>query len=333
MSISALLAMYSAAPRKTIERTIAKSWPLMASITKAPRPGILAGTYALGVARLRGRGDAWPVLRTVCWFLGLAVLLWVTCSGPAAYGRVMFSAHMVGHMVQSMVVPIFLVLGAPMTLLLRAVHPRADGSRGPREWVLAVLESAYLRGLTHPVVVSFLFAGSLVLFYYSPLFEVALTTHVGHELMHVHFLFAGYLMAWMMIGIDPGPHRPAPPMLLLMLFATMAFHAFFGVALISSTTVLAEDYWTSVERPWGGTLLEDQKLGGGLAWGFGEVPTLALAVILAVQWARSDDREARRRDRRAERDGDAELVAYNAMLAKIAQDDERAAGRDRDGHV
>ena len=234
---------------------------------------------------------------------------------------------MIGHMTLSMATPLFLVLGAPLTLLLRAVHPRADGSRGPREWAVGVTESRYVKVLTHPVVVSFLFAGSLVLFYFSPLFQVALTTHVGHELMHVHFLFAGYLMAWMMIGIDPGPHRPTPPLRLVMLFITMAFHAFFGIALIQMTTVLAQPYWESVGRTWGDSLLADQRYGGGIAWGIGEVPTLALAVILAIQWSMSDTREARRLDRAADRDGDAELGAYNDMLARMAAAD--AAARER----
>jgi putative copper resistance protein D len=44
-------------------------------------------------------------------------------------------------------------------------------------------------------------------------------------------------------------------------------------------------------------------------------------IVIAVQWSRSDDREAVRRDRQADRDGDAELNAYNDRLAKLAQRD------------
>jgi putative copper resistance protein D len=281
--------------------------------------GLGAVLYVVAVRRLRARGDRWPVLRTVNWLVGLAVLGYVTSGPPAAYGRVLFSAHMVGHMTLSMVVPIFLVLGAPVTLALRALAPRSDGTRGPREWLLAAIESRYARVLSFPPVAAFLFAGSLVFFYFSPLFGLALRSHVGHELMHAHFLFAGYLFAWVLVGVDPGPHRVGPPLRLITLLAAMAFHAFFGVTLLSGGTVLEADYFGGLGRTWGDTLLADQRTGGGVAWGIGDLPAIVLAVIIAVQWAISDDREARRRDRAADRDGDAELVAYNAMLARLAQ--------------
>ncbi len=280
-----------------------------------------AGLYLTGVVRLRHRGDAWPVGRTVSWMVGLVVLAWVTSGGPMVYGRVLFSAHMTGHMITTMAVPVFLVLGAPITLALRALAPRRDGTRGPREWLLAVLESRFARVLAFPAVAGTLFAGTLFAFYFSSLFPLALTTHTGHELMHVHFLASGYLFVWVLIGVDPGPHRPEPPLRMLVMFVTVAVHAFFGVALMMSTTVLAEDYFGALGRTWGASLLQDQKDGGGIAWGFGELPMLVVAIILAVQWSRSDAREARRSDRAADRDHDADLVAYNAMLGRLAERD------------
>ena len=277
--------------------------------------------YVAAVIRLRRRGDAWPVLRTVTWLAGLVVLTWSTSGSPAVYGRVLFSGHMLGHMLLSMLTPMLLVMAAPVTLALRTLPARHDGSRGPREWLLALIESRYLRVLTNPVVAALLFAGSLIAFYYSDLLPLALTTHVGHEVMHFHFLAAGYLFMWVLMGVDPGPPRPAPPLRLLILLATMAFHAFFGVALMSGKTVLAPEYFGGLGRTWGDTLLADQQFGGGLAWGIGDLPTLAVALVIAIQWARTDDREARRTDRAADRDGDAELVAYNAMLGRLADHD------------
>jgi cytochrome c oxidase assembly factor CtaG/putative copper export protein len=275
--------------------------------------------YLLGMRRLAARGDRWPVGRALCWVAGCFLLLYSTSGAPAIYGRVLFSAHMIDHMTLSMVIPPLLVLGAPVTLALRTLRRRTDGSRGAREWLLEVVHSRLLRVLGHPLVACGLFAGSLVAFYYSPLFELSLRTHTGHLLMTLHFLLAGYLFASVLIGVDPGASRPPYPLRLVLLLATMTFHAFFGVALVSGSTLLAPGVLTELGRTWGRSPLADQQLGGAVAWGLGEFPVLLLALGVAVAWARSDDRETRRHDRQADRDGDAELAAYNARLARLAE--------------
>jgi cytochrome c oxidase assembly factor CtaG/putative copper export protein len=285
--------------------------------------------YLRWVLRLRRRGDAWPVGRTVSWCLGMLVMLWTTNGYPAVYGNVTFSGHMTQHMTLAMLVPLLLVLAAPITLLLRAVPARKDGSRGPREWVLGLVQSHVGQFFARPVVAAVLFAGGMVAFYYTPAFEFALTNHAGHLWMTVHFTLVGYLFANALIGIDPGPHRPPYPQRLLLLFATMAFHAFFGVVLTTGESLLVADWFGNMGRTWGGSAIEDQQRGGGIAWGIGELPTLALAIAVAVQWTRSDEREARRGDRKADRDGDAELTEYNAMLAKMAERDERTGDQPR----
>lgn len=276
--------------------------------------------YVAWALRLRRRGDAWPVGRIISWCLGMVVLFWATNGGAAAYGHVLFSAHMVQHMVLAMVVPLFLVLAAPVTLLARAVPARKDGSRGPREWVLLLVHSPWGKIMANPVVAAVLFAGGMIVFYFTPLFELALTTYAGHLWMVIHFTLVGYLFANALVGVDPGPSRPTYPLRLVLLFATMAFHAFFGVTLTSGTALLVPDWFGLMGRPWGPSAIIDQQKGGAVAWGIGELPTLLLAVTVAISWARSDAREAKRTDRKAERDGDADLEAYNAMLAKKAAD-------------
>ena len=280
---------------------------------------LAVGLYLAGVRRLHRRGDAWPWLRTTCWLLGWFFFLWATNGAPGGYGRVTFSAHMLMHMSLAMGVPLVLCLAAPLTLASRALPARRDKTLGPRELMLAVAHSRWMNFWANPIIAGVNFAGSLYIFYFTPLFELALRTHTGHILMVVHFMLAGYVFGWALIGPDPGPNRWPPSLRLVLLFVTMSFHAFFGVALISTSALLAGDYFESLQLPWPVDLHADQVAGGALTWGLGEAPMLLLAIGIAMVWMRSDEQEAKRRDRQADRDHDAELAAYNAELARIAK--------------
>jgi cytochrome c oxidase assembly factor CtaG/putative copper export protein len=280
---------------------------------------VLAAVYLLGVRRLRRRGDTWGPGRTTVWLAGCAGLLVATSSGLGRYGPAMFSAHMAQHMILGMLVPILLVLGAPVTLALRALPPAGrTGPPGPREWLLAGLHSPPARWLTNPLVTLPLFVGSYYALYFSGLFPAALPEHWAHQLMNVHFLVVGLLFFWPLIGVDPAPRRLPPAARLGIVFASVPFHAFFGVAVMSANAVIGGEYYRSLALPWVPDPLLDQKLAGGLAWASGEAPLLIVVVALAIQWSRQDERSARRDDRRADADGDADLVAYNAMLHRLA---------------
>ncbi|MBH0097793.1 bifunctional copper resistance protein CopD/cytochrome c oxidase assembly protein [Salinibacterium sp. NSLL150] len=272
--------------------------------------------YLAGVWRLHKRGDSWPIYRTVFWVLGMLLLFYITNGGVNVYEGYLFSMHMLGHMTLGMMIPVLLVPGAPVTLAMRAITKRTDGSRGAREWILRIVHSRYMAAIGHPVVAALIFVVSLWVFYYTPLFRWASTDHVGHEWMIIHFLASGYLFVQSLIGIDPSPHRTAFPIRLLILLATMAFHAFFGLGLMTGTGLLLADWYGAMGWDNGVTALEDQRIGGGIAWSVGEIPTIALAISVAIMWSRSDRRASVRYDRKADRDGDAELDAYNEMLAK-----------------
>ncbi len=279
----------------------------------------LAFFYLAGVWRLHRRGDKWPVYRTVLWMLGLVALFYVTNGGINAYEKYLFSVHMLGHMALGMMIPLLLVPAAPITLALRAIRKRDDGSRGPREWIMIATHSRVAGILTNPIVAAVVFAGSLWAFYYTPLFRWATEDHIGHTWMVLHFLIAGYLFVQSLIGVDPTPRRAPYPIRLLTLLATMAFHAFFGLSLMTGTGLLLADWYGAMGRPWGVSAIADQQAGGGIAWSVGEIPTVILAIVVAIMWSRSDGREAKRLDRKADRDGDADLVEYNAMLARRAR--------------
>ncbi|OBI36277.1 cytochrome c oxidase assembly protein [Mycobacterium colombiense] len=281
---------------------------------------VFAALYVVALVRLHRRGDTWPPGRTISWLLGCLVLLFVTSSGVGRYMPAMFSMHMVVHMCLSMLIPILLVLGAPVTLALRALPAAGrDEPPGMREWLLAALHSRVSRFLTNPVVATVLFVAGFYGLYLSNLFDTTASSHAGHLAMNVHFLVSGYLFYWVVIGVDPTP-RPIPPLAkVAVVFASLPLHAFFGVVLMGTKKVLGGDYYRSLGLSWHTDLLGDQHLGGGIAWSAGEFPLVIVMLALLIQWARSDRRTAKRLDRAADRDDDAELVAYNAMLAQLAQ--------------
>jgi cytochrome c oxidase assembly factor CtaG/putative copper export protein len=283
---------------------------------------VLAALYLAGMLRLRRRGDHWPPGRTVSWLLGCLTLLFVSSSGVGRYMPAMFSMHMAAHMLLSMLVPILLVLGGPVGLALRALPAAGRGDPpGMREWLLAALHSRLSKILTNPVVATALFVAGFYGLYLGGLFDAAVGSHVGHVVMNVHFLVSGYLFYWVVIGVDPTP-RPIPPLAKLgVVFASLPLHAFFGVVLMGMPKVLGESFYRSLHLSWHTDLLGDQRLGGGIAWAAGEIPLVVVMIALLVHWSRSDQRTARRLDRAADRDEDADLAAYNAMLAELARGD------------
>lgn len=281
--------------------------------------------YGIGLRKLAKRGDSWPVGRTIAWMSGCAVLLIATSSGVGKYAPAVFSVHMGAHMALSMLGPVLLVLGAPITLALRALDPAGkDGVPGIREWILTALHSPFSRFITHPIVAAVLFVGGFYALYLGGIYGATVDSHSAHLLMNLHFILSGYLFYWVAIGIDPSPRQLQPVTKLAMVFGSLPFHAFFGVALMSTTAVMGGAYFRSLGLGWNNDLIGDQQLGGSIAWATGEIPLMVVMLALLVQWSRSDGRTARRTDRAAERDHDADLAAHNAMFAELAR-------RDREG--
>jgi putative copper resistance protein D len=275
--------------------------------------------YLYGVSVLHKRGDKWPLVRTISFVSGMLVLLYVTNGAMSAYQEYLFSVHMVGHMVLSMMVPVLLVPGAPVTLLSRAQAPRKDGSWGMREWVLWAVHTPFAWFVSHPLFAGLNFALSLVMFYYTPLFRWATEEHLGHQWMLIHFLITGYLFVQSLMGVDPQPHRTGYPIKLMLLIGTMAFHAFFGLGLMNEKSLLLADWFGAMGRTWGDDPLADQAIGGAFAWGVGEIPTIVIALIVVTQWSRSDDRERKRLDRASDRSGNRDLEDYNQMLDSLSK--------------
>lgn len=256
---------------------------------------LAASVYLFGVRRLAASGVAWPVSRTILWFVGLGVIAVATSSSVGVYDTVLFSMHSVQHMLLQMIAPAPLGMAAPVTLALRTL-PRA-----PRRVLLTVVHSRVARVVSHPLVAYGLFVISPFVLIYSPLFEATLTNDLLHNLTHVHFVLVGALLYWPLLGVDPLPN-PLPFVFRLMLVIGLGpAHIVLGIPIMLSKSLIAPDFFLEVGRVWGTDPLADQKIGGGLLWVFGDIVVIFMLIGLLRQWGHSEDREQRRLDRHLDR--------------------------------
>ena len=283
---------------------------------------IAAALYTFGVIRVRQNQIEWSVLRTISFMVGIGLVIWTTSAGISMYSKVSFEYHMIQHMTLSMIAPIFIVLSTPITLALRALPAqKSSDHRSLREWILALLHSSYSKLITHPLMVLAIFTFGLYGLYFTPLFATLMASHTGHIFMELHFLISGILFSYVVIGADPTPRNVPYWSRLMIVLVGLSLHAFFAIAIMQSTEPIGVDWYIQVQPPWITDLLADTTAGGSIAWALGEIPTFLLLVIVAVMWARDDTRLAKQLDRAADRDGDAELKAYNTQLSALNKND------------
>jgi putative copper resistance protein D len=285
--------------------------------------------YIKGVAILKKRGDSWPVGRTIAFALGIALIDFATSGGLGVYAMYSFEYHMIAHMTLGMIAPIGLVLGAPITLALRTLpQGRTSTESGPRAILIALLHSRIGVLFTNPVIALALFDGSLFVLYFTDLFGTLMSTHAGHLLMNIHFILAGYLFFMIVIGVDPTPRRIHHLVRIVILFAAMAIHAFFSIALLATTTLIDKGFYSSQNIPWlGSGILDDQRAGGSVSWAMGEIPIILALIATFILWMRDDAKEARRIDRNEERKAAMgepdELAQYNEYLKTLNTREEK----------
>lgn len=280
--------------------------------------------YLAGVWFLRRRGNHWPLLRVLWWTIGIATILAMTATAVDGYGMELFSVHMVQHMVLTMLTPIFLSLGAPLTMLLRVLPP-GRGRFNVRRLLLAALRSRTMQVITHPVMTLMVFLMVLYGIYFTPTFTYLMRTMWGHNLMLAAFVIIGMYYFWGIMGVDPSPRRYSTQLRrfneeivrVFEIFVTVPFHAFFGIVVIMSTGLITA-YYSIPMKGWGISPLTDQRTAGGIAWGYTEIPTVVILAALVMIWQRSESRHEAVANRKADLNHDADLTAYNAYLAQIS---------------
>lgn len=304
----------------------------MANLAGLGRPNLLwvglfvaaAAFYLWGLLRIRAKGDTWPWLRTMFWFLGWGLMLYLAVAGLWEYSTVVFSWHMLVHMTVNMLVPVLCILGAPVSLLQAASRPRPRGQvPGPREASIAINDYRPLRRVFNPFTTWVLYVSSLFLVYLTPLFPWLMRYHWAHQLMLLYFMITGYLFFDLVIGVDRIWNLPHIGRLAFVI-GVMPFHAIFAVAILSSNSLIGGDFYRSIDVSWIPDLMADQSIAGQITWIVGEVPLLIVILALAIQWFQQDTRDAKRLDRAQESGLDDSFDAYNDMLKELARRDRQA---------
>jgi putative copper resistance protein D len=258
---------------------------------------------AVSVVDRRHPGNPVPRWRVWSWMGGLAVIVVALASPIEFYDTTLFSAHMIQHLLLTMVAAPLLVLGAPITLLLRVSSPEAR-----KRWILPVLNSRVVRIISYPVVAWTLFAGVMWFTHFSPLFDAALDDFAIHRLEHALYLGSALLFWWPVIGADPSPHRMSFPGRILYLALGMPLSSFLGLVIFSARTPLYEHYLT-LERAWGWSVMEDQAWAGGIMWAGGDAVFVLALILTVAAWIRHEERENLREDARLARKREASKKA------------------------
>ncbi|GAA4685752.1 cytochrome c oxidase assembly protein [Frondihabitans cladoniiphilus] len=249
----------------------------------------LVAFYVAGVVRVRRRGEAWPMGRTIRWCLGLVVLFLATNGALNVYERYLISAHFVLVGLVAFVVPALLASGAPWTLALVSIAKRTDGSRGPREWLMLVVRSRGAAVLTHPVSGVVLLAASLWAWLFTPLFRWSLTTYGGHTVLVLQLVLVGWLVVQALLGLDPVRYATRTGIRLAVVGGTVVVAAVVGIVPALGDGLLLANWYGAMGRLWGAPPVADQHEGGVALALIGVVVAAVLAVVVAVRAGRRSE--------------------------------------------
>ncbi|MGW0191080.1 cytochrome c oxidase assembly protein [Streptomyces sp. NPDC003362] len=229
---------------------------------------VCAAAYLWLARRARDRNPVrgWSHRRTASFLTGLLLLGIALLPPLASTAHTDFRGHMVQHLLIGMYAPLALVLGAPVTLLLRTL-PAAHARR-----ITSALHSRPARLLTRPTVALALSTGSLAVLYFTPLYNATAAHPAGHWLLHAHFLLAGCLFAHVIAGPDPAPTRPGVRTRLVHVGVAIAAHAVISQLMYGG-------YWVDIHAP-----IPEVKAAAEIMYYGGDIAELLLAGALVSSW-------------------------------------------------
>jgi cytochrome c oxidase assembly factor CtaG len=273
---------------------------------------VLGGCYLVAVRRVRRGGGSWATGRVVAFCgLGLGALVLATMSWIGVYQGVLFYARATQTVLLVLVVPLFLAMGKPLTLF-GATLPAA-GRR-----VEKVVRSRVAVVATFPAITTLLLVAVPMTMYFTSWYTAVFHSGTVRELTYLILMAPGYVFFWTLLRVDPVPKEYLYGVAMWITAAEVVGDAFFGIAVIADTNLIAGPYYHAVGYPWGPSLATSQVIGGGIIWILGDLVGLPYLAVQLIQMMREDQAEAAVID--------AELDARDAAKANAAAADSDAAG-------
>ena len=299
--LAALASGYHGPPELTVARAFT-SWTLdpwtLAGVV------LLAAVYLTGMRRVRGTGSTWPAARALAFCgLGLGFAIIATMSFVGVYQPVLFYVRSVQTILFLLVVPLFLALGKPLTLVITA-WPR------PGRHIEAAIKTRTAKVVTFPLITTFVLVATPFLIYFTPWYETGFSSTFVAQFTHLALVVPGLAFFWTLLRVDPVPKAYPYVVSLWITAAEVVGDAVLGLAVLASTTLIAGHYYHQLGRPWGPSLATDQVLGGGVLWILGDIVGVPFLAAQLIQMIREDEAEAKVID--------AELDAKGALAASGA---------------
>ena len=229
--------------------------------------GFVLYLYLKAAWEQQGTNRGWPVWRTISFCAGILCLLVAVAPTLLSWAHLSFKGHMVQHLLLAMVAPIGLVMGMPVSLLLRSC------TQGQAKRISMLLHSSPVHAFTRPLVALLLNVGVMYLLYLSPVFTWMHESLWLHYLVHLHFFLAGYLFTWVIIGLDPAPRRPGLMSRLIVVFVSIAAHA-----------NLCKIMYSYGYPRTGAFSMDDIRAGAELMYYGGDLAALVVVIILFGSW-------------------------------------------------
>ena len=223
----------------------------------------------------------------VSFFSGLFVIFIALQSPLDNLSEHMLSFHQLQHFMLRMLAPLLILLGAPLTPMLRGLPPWM--LRGVvRPVVRNDLARAAYDKLTNPVISTLIFMGTLYLWQIPGGFNLALRNEFVHALMHMTMMSSGFIFYWAVI--DPAPRRSRVHYGLRVLYLGLIVlpNTILGAVITFSKSLVYTGY-ADVYRPFDMSLITDQQIGGLLLWVPGDMMSVLAAGIVMIMWYQREE--------------------------------------------